>query len=95
MTQSKTFFKTPYLKLDNYELQKEIVKIIPEEFARAYKIIAVDLFKGVKDILTIATSKPKNETVHKILESKTGYTIREFETEESLIVNAINEMYTN
>jgi len=43
-------FGIPYLDIKNYELDTEIVKIIPEDIAFNEQIIAIDKWK---DILTI------------------------------------------
>ena len=50
-------YGVPYLPLRNYELSKDIVKIIPKEIAKKHSLIAVD---KIGDILTVAMTDPLN-----------------------------------
>ena len=45
----------PYLPLQNYELNREVVKLIPENVSKEYCLIAVD---KIGDTLTVAMSNP-------------------------------------
>ena len=54
----------PFVKLEDISIEKEIIRLIPEEFARDYQIIP--LFK-IGDQLSVATSDPLNvETIDTI-----------------------------
>jgi len=48
----------PYLPLEHYELNKEIKNLLPENVARQYCIVPLDV---IGNILTIAMSNPLNE----------------------------------
>ena len=45
-----TQFGFPYLQLENYEIDPEIVKLLPKEIAQKYSLIAID---RIGNILTI------------------------------------------
>lgn len=47
----------PYLPLENYDFDKNMVKIIPENVARQYGLVAID---KMGDIITVAMSNPLN-----------------------------------
>lgn len=47
----------PYLPLSSYEIDPESVKLIPEQVARQYGLIAID---KIGDTLTLAMSNPLN-----------------------------------
>jgi type IV pilus assembly protein PilB len=52
-----TQFGFPYLPLSNYEIDAQIVKLIPENVARQYNLIAID---KLGNSLTVAMSDPLN-----------------------------------
>jgi len=48
----------PYLPLENYDLNSDIAKILPENVAKQYSIVPLDV---IGDILTVAMSNPLDE----------------------------------
>ena len=91
-------FRIPYLDLKNYTTNADIVKIIPEEMARYYQVVAIDKFEGQNSlkgfkILTIGMVNPKDETAKKIIEGKTGYHIEVFQVNIQDWANTINKAY--
>lgn len=47
----------PYLPLKNYELNKELGKLIPADIAKKYSLVVID---KIGDTLTVAMSNPLN-----------------------------------
>ena len=80
----------PYLPLSNYEVDPVVVKIIPEQVARQYGVIAVD---RVGNILTIVMSNPLNQQAIEDIEMITKLTMQLFVSTVTDINKAINENY--
>jgi type IV pilus assembly protein PilB len=80
----------PYLPLENYEINPDVARIIPENVATQYNLIAVD---KMSDLVTIAMSNPLNvqavEDVELITKSKTQV----FVSTMTDITNAIKKYY--
>jgi len=93
-----THFKIPYLDLKNYNTNPDIVKIVPEEMARYYQVIALDKFEGEGStkgfkILTLGMVNHKDDKAKKIIEGKTGYSIESFQVDIQDWANTINKAY--
>ncbi|MFH1593761.1 MAG: hypothetical protein ABID09_03570 [Candidatus Omnitrophota bacterium] len=80
----------PYLPLQNYELNKEIVNIMPENVARQYCLVAVD---KLGETLTIAMSNPLNVKAIEDLELLTKCKVQVFVSTLTDINTAINKFY--
>ncbi len=80
----------PYLPLSNYEVDPVVAKIIPEQVARQYGVIAVD---RVGNILTIVMSNPLNQQAIEDIEMITKLTMQLFVSTVTDITKAINENY--
>lgn len=80
----------PYLQLDNYEMDAEVVKLIPEETARKYCLIAID---KIGDILTLAMADPLNSAAIGEIKKLTGLNVETFITTVSDIEGAITRFY--
>ncbi len=65
----------PYLDLQRYRLNKEIVKLIPKEVVLKHKLIALDRFG---DILTVGMAEPLNKEAVKEVEEITNLEVRVF-----------------
>jgi len=52
-----TQYGYPYLPLENYDLNKEIVKMVPENVARQYGLVVID---KMGDMITVAMCNPLN-----------------------------------
>ncbi len=80
----------PFLPLESYDITPEIVKIIPEEFARLHNLIAID---RIEDLVTIAMSNPLNKTALEEVEKTIKCKVQVFVSTMSDINNAINKSY--
>ena len=80
----------PYLPLGGYEIDAEVAKIIPEDVAKQYGLIAVD---RVGSILTVAMSNPLNKQAVDEIEMLTHYKVQVFVTTTSDVANAIKGVY--
>ena len=80
----------PYLPLQNYELNKAVVKIIPENVARQYCLIALD---KIGDTLTVAMSNPLNVRAVEDIELLTKCNVQVFVSTLTDINKAIDKFY--
>lgn len=80
----------PYLPLECYEINAEAIKLIPENVAKQYNLIAID---KIGDLMTIAMSNPLNyqavEDVELVAKSK----VQVFVSTMTDINNAIKKYY--
>ena len=80
----------PYIPLENYELKKEISKVLSENVARQYGIVPVDIMGS---ILTIAMSNPLNDRAIEDVEMITKKKVQVFISTVSAIYGALNKLY--
>lgn len=80
----------PYLPLVNYEIDPVVVKIIPENVARQYGVIAID---RVGNILTIVMANPLNKQAVEDIEMISKLSMQIFVSTVSDINKAINQYY--
>lgn len=80
----------PYLPLANYNINPEIITIIPSRVARQYLLIPVD---RVGNNLTIAMSNPLNTHAIEDLELSSGCSIQIFVSTLSDVKWAIEKYY--
>lgn len=80
----------PYLPLANYEINPEIVNIIPSRVARQYLLIPVD---KVGNNLTLAMSHPLNVHAIEDVELLSGCIIQIFVSTLSDVKGAIEKYY--
>ena len=80
----------PYIPLENYELKKEISNVLPENVARQYGVVPVDV---MGNILTIAMSNPLNERAIEDVEMITKKKVQVFISTVSAIYGALNKLY--
>ena len=80
----------PYLPLENYELRKEIGKIVSENVARQYSIVPLDV---IGDILTVAMSNPLNEKAIEDVEMMTKKKVQVFISSVTSIHDALDKLY--
>jgi hypothetical protein len=83
-------FKIPYLQLENYAFDIATVKIIPEEMARGFQVIALE---NCGNILTIGMVTPDDSKVKKILEARLKVKIIPFKVNIQEWANAVNTNY--
>ena len=80
----------PYLPLENYELNRSVVQLIPENVAKQYCLIAVD---RIGNTLTVAMSNPLNVKAIEDLELLTQCKVQVFVSTMTDINNAITKFY--
>lgn len=80
----------PYLPLSNYEIDSELVKLIPENVAKQYNLIPID---KIGTSLTIAMGNPLNYQAVEDIELITNCKIQIFVSTITDITNAITKYY--
>lgn len=80
----------PYLPLENYEINVETVKLIPENVATQYNLISID---RIGDLMTIAMSNPLNVQAIEDIELLTKCKVQVFVSTMTDITNAIKKYY--
>ncbi|MBF0532830.1 MAG: hypothetical protein HQL23_07035 [Candidatus Omnitrophica bacterium] len=80
----------PYLPLGNYEIDPEILKVIPENICRQFCIVPID---KIGKSLTIATANPLNMTATQDVETLTGCVVQVFVSTTTDIKSAIDRYY--
>jgi type IV pilus assembly protein PilB len=82
----------PYLPLENYEINPEVIKIISENVARQYNLIMVD---RIGDLVTIAMSNPLNAQAIEDVELISKCKVQVFVSTMTDINNAIKKYYSH
>ncbi|UCH12332.1 MAG: hypothetical protein JSW18_05840 [Candidatus Omnitrophota bacterium] len=85
-----TQYGFPYLPLKNYEIDQEIVKLIPRNVAEQYALIAID---KVGNSLTVAMSNPLNLHAIEDIELITNCKVQTFVSTQSDIKAIIIRYY--
>ena len=80
----------PYLPLSSYEIDRNLIDIIPENVARQYCLIGID---KIGDTLTIAMANPLNLQAVEDIELMTGCKAQTFVSTMTDINNAIDKYY--
>ena len=80
----------PYLPLQNYELNREVVKLIPENVSKEYCLIAVD---KIGDTLTVAMSNPLNTKAIENIELITKCKVQVFVSTHTDVNGVIEKLY--
>lgn len=80
----------PYLPLENYDIDPEIVKIVPKNVASQFCLIPVD---KIGNNLTIAMSNPLNSLAVEDIELISGLCVQIFVGTATDIKKAINKYY--
>jgi type IV pilus assembly protein PilB len=80
----------PYLPLASYEINPEIIKVIPARIARQYLLMPVD---KIGTNLTLAMSNPLNIQAIEDIEMLSGCHIQTFVSTSSDIKKAIEKYY--
>jgi type IV pilus assembly protein PilB len=80
----------PYLPLANYEINPEIIKLIPARVARQYILIPID---KIGNNLTVAMSNPLNAQAIEDLEMLSKCSIQTFVSTATDIKKAIQKYY--
>ena len=80
----------PYLPLESYEISADMIKLIPENVAKQYNLIAID---KIGNLLTISMSNPLNIQAAEDIEMLSGCKVQVFISTMTDITNAINKYY--
>jgi len=80
----------PYLPLGSYEVNLEAMKLIPQNVAEQYNLIAID---RMGEMLTIAMSNPLNIQAVEDIEMISHCTVQVFVSTMTDISNAISKYY--
>ena len=80
----------PYVDLDSYALDPDVIELVPEKVARAY--MALPLFK-IGNALTVAMADPLNLIAVDDLRSKTGCEIEPVISTEDKIARCLDNYY--
>jgi len=80
----------PYLPLECYEINVEAMRLLPQNVAEQYNLIAID---KMGNLLTIAMSNPLNIQAVEDVEMISNCTVQVFVSTMSDVTNAINKYY--
>lgn len=80
----------PYLPLDSYEIDAEVVKLIPENVARQYQVIPIDKFGNN---LSVAMSNPLNDEAIEDIQLLIGGNVQIFVSTSSDINKALDKYH--
>ncbi len=80
----------PYLPLESYEISADMIKLIPENVAKQYNLIAID---KIGNLLTISMSNPLNMQAAEDIEMLSGCKVQVFISTMTDITNAIKKYY--
>ena len=81
----------PLLNLDKYKISSEVIQLIPEETARAYKVIAV---AKLGSTLTVATADPFDIVALDNLKAVSKLEVQMVLCTASQILKSVNEYYS-
>ena len=80
----------PYLPLECYDINAEAIRLIPQNVALQYNLVAID---KIGDLLTIAMSNPLNYQAVEDIEILTKCKVQVFVSTMTDITNAITKHY--
>lgn len=80
----------PYLPLSNYELDEEVLKLVPENVSRQYCLVPID---RIGNTVTIAMADPLNAQAIEDIELLTGSMVQIFVSTVTDIKAAIDKFY--
>ena len=80
----------PYLPLSSYEIDRDVIQVIPHEFAKRHGVIGIDKSGTV---LTIAMSNPLNHEVIEELETTTKCKVQIFISTLTEVHEMISKYY--
>ena len=86
----KNYFNVPFIQIENYTLDVDVVKLIPEEMARYYQVVALE---KCNDVLIVGMVKPEDDTIINILEARLKHKIIPVKVDIQNWANAINNNY--
>jgi len=86
--------RMPFLQIENYDLNEDVVKSIPEKVCREFQLIGIDRFEEHNNkIFTIGIVNPQNIHAQSIVEQITGYKVISFKIDMQAWANKLNEVF--
>ena len=85
-----TQFNYPYLPIENFAVNPEVVKLIPEELIKRYVMMPID---RLNNVLTVVMADPSNEEAIRELESVSHCRVQAFVGTVTEIEKAIKKHY--
>jgi len=82
----------PYMRLSNYEVNREVIGIVPERLAQQYLLVPID---KIGNNLTLAMSNPLNTQAIEDVELVCNCSVHAFVSTSSDIKKAIVKYYDN
>jgi type IV pilus assembly protein PilB len=82
----------PYIAIDRYDIDSNILKLVPAQIARKYRVVPLD---RVNDILSVVMADPLDETAKDELQEITHCRLAPFIATESEINKSIHRWYDN
>jgi len=80
----------PYLPLDNYEIDRDIIRLIPYQLAKENGVLPID---KIGTTLTVAMVNPLNLSVIEKIEQHSKCTVQPFVITSSSFRNALQKYY--
>lgn len=80
----------PYLPLDGYQIDKDVIEVIPKEFAAGHGLIGID---KIGQVLTIAMSNPLDQGTIKEIEKMSHCSVQIFISTLREVHEAIDRCY--
>ena len=80
----------PYISIDQYEIDSNLTKIIPKEFANQFRVIPLEL---VGNILSLVMENPLDPQIQSELKQRLSYRIAPFISTKEEIERAIKRLY--
>ena len=80
----------PYIAVNKYDIDPQVINLIPEELARSLNVIPLD---RVGNVLSVVMINPLNAPMKEQLEQITGCRIATFITTKSELNEAISRFY--
>lgn len=82
--------KVPHMELDGYDLDIEVIKYVPPEFAKQHQVVPVDRMGGM---LTVAVVYPLSQETVRELENMTRLTIKQVVCPKAEVERVIRTYY--
>lgn len=84
---------TPFLVLNNYDLNVDIVKLIPKRLAKKFKMIAIDKIETILVVAIADTKDPYTPIGVLYAENRSKHDIQVVYAKKEEILNAIKRYY--
>lgn len=80
----------PYLPLTNYQIDPDVISIVPVSLARRYRVVPLD---QIGNLLTVTMCDPLDTSALSEIESVTGLKVESFVSTESQVSDALDRFY--